>query len=216
MYAALALKIAPKPEVLSETSSLLRSLVAFNVLFVCCLWGVKFSFLAFFWQLGKGSQGKHYWLWIVVFITLGTFGGAIGDYDWNCSRGSDLHLLSMRFTYHQNLRHGANFLGYCSTEKAKKAQATAFRVNTAFDLLTDCLILSIPIVMVWRLRLPLTKKLVLFGLFSLTIITMIVALVRLLVVPKGRIGSDLTWSFSWSNIEMSISTSSKVKHNHLN
>jgi hypothetical protein len=58
--------------------------------------------------------------------------------------------------------------------------------------------------MVWRLRLPMTKKLILVGLFSLTIITMGTALVRLLVVPHGEIGADLTWTFTWTTIEMCI------------
>lgn len=65
--------------------------------------------------------------------------------------------------------------------------------------------MSIPMIMVWDLQLPMRKKLVLVGVFSLTVITMITALVRLLVVPKGAIGADLTWSFTWSNVEMSIS-----------
>jgi hypothetical protein len=65
--------------------------------------------------------------------------------------------------------------------------------------------MSIPVVMVWRLHLPLRKKLMLFGVFSLTVFTMITALVRLLVVPQGMISTDLTWSFTWSNIEMSTS-----------
>jgi hypothetical protein len=60
-------------------------------------------------------------------------------------------------------------------------------------------------IMVWDLQLPMRKKLVLVGVFSLTVITMITALIRLLVVPKGAIGTDLTWSFTWRNVEMSIS-----------
>ncbi|KAF2185494.1 hypothetical protein K469DRAFT_750266 [Zopfia rhizophila CBS 207.26] len=176
------------PSLVVDTVSVLRNLIAFNVLFVCCLWAVKFSFLAFFWKLGERSQGRHYWWWAVAFITLGTFGACIGDYDWNCSKGTDKHLLV-----------------YCSSDKAEKAQQTAFRVNVAFDLLTDCLIISIPIIMVRGLPLRLTKKLMLFGLFSLTIFTMVTALVRLLVVPKGEIGTDMTWSFTWSNVEMSTS-----------
>jgi hypothetical protein len=137
-YAVLGGKLLPTGQVINTVFSLLRILVAFNVLFVCCLWGVKFSFLAFFKKLGQGSQDKHYWWWFVGFITVGTGAAHIGDYNWGCSTGSTWHILSKHpACWHQNTT--LHFTDYCTSPEAHTSQQLAFRINTAFDLLTDVL-----------------------------------------------------------------------------
>jgi hypothetical protein len=88
--------------VLEDVATTLRRLVAFNVLFVCCLWAVKASFLAFFLSLERDVPGKKIWSWIVVFVTVGTFVGSIGTYDWKCSRKEDIPLIRMHVSRNAN------------------------------------------------------------------------------------------------------------------
>jgi hypothetical protein len=64
--------------------------------------------------------------------------------------------------------------------------------------------MTIPVTLLWRVKIPLQQKLGLLGVFSLTIITVIFTLVRLLVVPNDEIASDITWTVMWTNIEMSV------------
>lgn len=56
--------------------------------------------------------------------------------------------------------------------------------------------------MLWNVRIPLHTKLALLSVFSLAVIVMVIALVRLLVIPAGTIATDLTWSSTWSTVGM--------------
>ena len=53
--------------------------------------------------------------------------------------------------------------------------------------------------MLWHVRVPLGQKLILLGIFSLTVIVMIVAIIRVAVVNKD---GDISWLYLWSNVEM--------------
>lgn len=45
--------------------------------------------------------------------------------------------------------------------------------------------------MLWNVRIPLHTKLALLSVFSLAVIVMVIALVRLLIIPAGTIATDL-------------------------
>jgi hypothetical protein len=64
--------------------------------------------------------------------------------------------------------------------------------------------MTIPILMLWNVRITWRMKLALFGIFSLTILTMVFALIRLLVIPTDTIAEDLTWSSTWTTVEMAV------------
>ena len=61
--------------------------------------------------------------------------------------------------------------------------------------------------MLWKVRISIRKKLALIGIFSLTVIVMVFAIVRVGVVStKDRI-ADISWLYFWSNVEMVICVS---------
>lgn len=67
----------------------------------------------------------------------------------------------------------------------------------------------LPTTLVWNTQIKWSKKLALIGLFSLSIITIIIAIVRAVMVdsvrrPDGN--PDVTWLFFWSAIEPSVGT----------
>jgi hypothetical protein len=64
--------------------------------------------------------------------------------------------------------------------------------------------MTIPIIMLWNVRISLRKKLALIGIFSLTVIVIVFAIVRVAVVTSYTKQSDITWLYVWSNIEMSV------------
>jgi hypothetical protein len=64
--------------------------------------------------------------------------------------------------------------------------------------------MTIPIIMLWNVRISLRKKLALIGIFSLTVIVIVFAIVRVAVVTSYTKQSDVTWLYVWSNIEMSV------------
>lgn len=69
-----------------------------------------------------------------------------------------------------------------------------------------------PVLMLWIVQVAWKKKLALIGVFSLTIIVMIFAIVRVALVTSNTTQLDITWLCMWSNIEMAVCTSSKVPH----
>lgn len=56
--------------------------------------------------------------------------------------------------------------------------------------------------MLWHVRIPLRQKLLLIGIFSVTIVVMITAIVRVAIVNSIDENADISWLYFWSNIEM--------------
>ena len=65
-------------------------------------------------------------------------------------------------------------------------------------------VITIPILMLWNVRISWRKKLALIGLFSLTVIVIIFSIVRVAVVTSHKTQADVTWLYMWSNIEMAV------------
>ena len=62
--------------------------------------------------------------------------------------------------------------------------------------------ISIPVLLLWNVRLPLRQKLMLLAIFSLTIFVMIVAIIRVTIVQTYDRNVDMTWVYFWNNIEV--------------
>lgn len=79
----------------------------------------------------------------------------------------------------------------------------------AADILTDILILSIPFSLLWKVRIPLKKKLILLSIFSLTVVVIVVAIIRVVLISdrqsNGPKYAHIDWLYLWSNVEISIS-----------
>ena len=58
--------------------------------------------------------------------------------------------------------------------------------------------------MLWNVRIPLKQKLGLIGIFSLTVVVMIIAIVRVVAVNKLSKQADPSWLYFWTNLEMII------------
>lgn len=60
--------------------------------------------------------------------------------------------------------------------------------------------------MLWNVRIPLKQKLGLIGIFSLTVVVMVFAVIRVVVVSGYSKQADVTWLYFWTNLEMTIGT----------
>ncbi|CAH0038138.1 unnamed protein product [Clonostachys solani] len=163
--------------------------VAWNILFYSCLWAVKFSFMLFFRRLGDGVLSKVWW-WAVMVLTAIGWVACIADIDWGCSLSEITFIMQ-----------------HCILKSQVQFDDRTFYANMAVDVVTDLLILTIPFRILWNVRIPFKKKALLLGVFSLTIIIMVVAIIRVALV-KGissevRV-SSIDWLYFWSNIEAGI------------
>lgn len=58
--------------------------------------------------------------------------------------------------------------------------------------------------MLWSVRVSWGKKLALIGMFSLTVIVIIVSIIRIAVVTSKTVQADVTWLYMWGLIEMAV------------
>lgn len=74
----------------------------------------------------------------------------------------------------------------------------------SYEAVLMILVMTIPSHLLWRVRISTKKKLALFGIFSLVIITMIFAIVRTAVISSLTRQPDTSWSYMWSSIEQNV------------
>ncbi|KAK4168300.1 hypothetical protein QBC43DRAFT_310049 [Cladorrhinum sp. PSN259] len=164
------------------------------IFFYACLAAVKLSVLLFFRRLGyqNNSGVRKMWWPLVAYVLVGLI-VTIGCTPWKCFQAST------------NQVDIFNFIKTCGDPKYQDFVLNTYRVNAALDVSSDFFIILVPVIMIWDLHMPLRKKLAFVGLFSLTLVVMIVAIVR--IVKAGKVQNhamDPTYLFLWSAIEMCI------------
>lgn len=81
------------PGFFDKFTGFLRTVVPFNILFVCCLWTIKISLLLFFRRLGSTIKGHRIWRWVVLVVNILAWGACIGGIYYECSLGSPEFIL---------------------------------------------------------------------------------------------------------------------------
>ncbi|KAF7527350.1 hypothetical protein G7054_g10481 [Neopestalotiopsis clavispora] len=165
------------------------SLIA-AVFFYTGLLLVKLSFLVFFRRLGKIIYIFKYIWWPVLIVTLGSYFSAIGNANYKCLGGTIEQITVV-----------------CQRKKELDFTANILKANAALDVLTDLLIMLLPTFLVWNTQIRQSKKLALVGLFSLSIITIVIAITRAVMVDSERRpdgNPDVTWLWFWSAVEPSV------------
>ena len=84
-----------------------------------------------------------------------------------------------------------------------------FRVRISFLSFFDrswplCLVMVLPIVMLWGVQMQARRKLALGGIFSLVIITIAFAIIRTVAVTTLTRLPDTSWLYMWSAIETTV------------
>lgn len=186
------------------------SLIA-AVFFYTGLLLVKLSFLVFFRRLGKIIYNFKYIWWPVLIVTLGSYFSAIGNANYKCLGGTIEQITVV-----------------CQRKKELDFTANILKANAALDVLTDLLselpkfvlmtyddancyapitVMLLPTFLVWNTQIRQSKKLALVGLFSLSIITIVIAITRAVMVDSERRpdgNPDVTWLWFWSAVEPSV------------
>jgi hypothetical protein len=73
-----------------------------------------------------------------------------------------------------------------------------------------CTVISVPVALLWNRRIALKMKLILIGLFSMTVLVMCIAIIRVTVVSSKDKPSDITWLYFWSDIELTMGMSTFI------
>ena len=80
----------------------------------------------------------------------------------------------------------------------------SLRFSTAVDLITDAMIIALPLYLAMRVQLPWQEKSALAGIFSLGIIIMLFAIIRIAVTNQHNSHPETSWLNLWSQIEASV------------
>ncbi|KAF2846616.1 hypothetical protein T440DRAFT_432288 [Plenodomus tracheiphilus IPT5] len=169
---------------LERYGEFIHCIAPFTIMFYTSLWSVKISLLLFFRKLGHQIRSHEIWWWCVLFVTVSTWAVCVGNIDYACSTRAWKWIMT-----------------YCPVQAKIDYQNSTFYANCALDIISDCLIVSIPVLILWNTRVPLRRKLVLVGIFSVTVIVMVVSVIRVRVVNSKTQNSEIAWLIFWSYIE---------------
>ncbi|ETN37487.1 uncharacterized protein HMPREF1541_07109 [Cyphellophora europaea CBS 101466] len=127
--------------------------------------------------------------WAVIIFCLLVLAGAITSSMLSCSS------MKAWFT-----------AGACSTPRDIKAATISLWYAYAVDMVTDLMIMFLPIKLIWNLQMPLSQKLSIGGLFALGFVCIAVATIRVKELGSTVNNSQpsATWLALWGIVESSI------------
>ncbi|KAF1941000.1 hypothetical protein EJ02DRAFT_423457 [Clathrospora elynae] len=156
------------------------------------LWFIKYSFLFFFRKMGHQIRHqKILWWTVAVYVSIG-LAISISVPPWRC---------------HTNLKKNlANIALKCGTPEIARFTMNTLRVQAAMDITSDAAILSIPLTILWQVRISMRRKLALAGIFALILFIVLCVILRVVIVEKTAVGSymDVTWLYLWHKIELDV------------
>lgn len=152
---------------------------AASVLVWTSIFAIKFSFVFFFRKLTQRVRGIEIWWWIVVLALV------------PCA------LICM-------------FLGFiicptlnCNPAALRNRENIFLDSTVSIDILTDVLVISIPIALLWKVQIDLRRKLATGAVLCLSFFMIIIAIVRVTSANLTEDVTDTTWLYMWQSIEAS-------------
>lgn len=173
----------PDTNFMKNATFYLKLQFALTYLYWSCLWAVKACFLSFYHRLTKNLKYCRQVWWATVIISVLSYIGAIITYPVSCS---------------------SFVLGQCESQIHISRSLVSLRYSTAVDIITDALIIALPLYLAFRVQRPLLQKLALGGIFSLGIVIIIFAIIRIAVTNQHNSHPETSWLNLWSQIEASV------------
>ncbi|KAK4184366.1 hypothetical protein QBC35DRAFT_540491 [Podospora australis] len=175
---------------LKDVERTMRVFFVEQFFFYTALACVKLSLLFFFRRVGWHMTKLRLAWWCVLGLVVACWLTSIGDSQWGCLVATGFDIMSQ-----------------CTEPPAIAYANLTLRINCALDVVSDAAVLSIPIILIWGTTLRTGKKLAFIGLFSLTLVTMLVAVLRVVGIStmtweNGQIDPSYLWL--WSSIETCI------------
>ncbi|KAF6240900.1 hypothetical protein HO173_000692 [Letharia columbiana] len=147
---------------------------------------VKFSFLFFFRALLRQQKKMMVWWWCIFAILIPTafvmiFAIFIVCAYWN-----------------------QEIFVKCVTPAAHQRQNGVLKAITILDIVTDAFLISVPVLLLWNVRISIRRKLALCGILCLSVCTMIVSIIKVAGANTSTGGVDSSWVLLWYEIEAAV------------
>lgn len=147
---------------------------------------VKFSFLFFFRDLLRQQKRMLAWWWCIFVFLIPTAPILMFSNLISCSYFDERILVE------------------CVTPVALARQNGTLRATATVDIVSDALLISIPVILLWNVKINLRRKLALWGILCLSIFTAITAVIK---VAGGNISHDQVdsaWAIFWLQAEAAV------------
>ncbi|DAA73504.1 TPA_exp: Uncharacterized protein A8136_4685 [Trichophyton benhamiae CBS 112371] len=172
-----------QPDILGKIDRLVKLVLSSNFLFRICIYLVKASLLALLWRLFRSlPKFRRAWLGIIVVTVIG-FALSMILPPVACS---DFTALG------------------CISPRQIRLAAIDIYVSTVFDVLTDVLIVCLPVAFVLKSSLPMPQKTGLIVLFLLGLAVVIISILRTIETDGKTKLSPPSWLLFWSSMEATI------------
>ncbi|KAL8770310.1 MAG: hypothetical protein Q9209_003946 [Squamulea sp. 1 TL-2023] len=186
IYAVSVGAVQPPNNLLAILDQYTHQTIAVTMLNLFSLWSVKAALLTLFFKLGHNVRGHKIIWWIAAGATVIGLAISIGVQNWQCITGSQMEAIAK-----------------CSTEAYGDFIYRSLRVQAAWDIITDAFILAVPIKILWNVQISLRSKIGLVVLFSLTIFTMIIAILKVTLTLRTDREDD-SWLYMWAGVEPAV------------
>ncbi|KAK0507608.1 hypothetical protein JMJ35_010131 [Cladonia borealis] len=179
-------KIPPTLVNMARERTLLSSTLAQYFPFYTALWTVKLSILLFFRRLFGERQSAPWlkaWWWLSPPLP---------------------YVLGLIASVHSLSAVYYNSCPNCAQQEQINYTWINLQISCATDIVTEIMILSIPVIRLWNVEISFNKKLALLGILCLTVITILFAVIRIGVMPNKTARTDVTWICLWAHVEAGI------------
>ncbi|KAI9790766.1 MAG: hypothetical protein M1833_001762 [Piccolia ochrophora] len=171
------------PDIIPTANNYMKFQFVATQLFWACLWAVKCSFLAFFHRLSNGLKGERILWWCVAVFTGLSYVACVISYPIACPVFK---------------------VDVCGTPLHIQRALISLRFSTAVDIITDAMIIGLPIHLLWKVRISLRQKFALGGIFCLGFLIIIFSMVRVILTNSKTTHTEVTWLDMWSSIEATV------------
>ncbi|CAN9248918.1 unnamed protein product [Alternaria alternata] len=184
--------LQPWPSILDDILVYVRTIFVTTTLFWLALWSVKLSLLALYKKLLEGlpTVWKKLWWAVIGFCTVALI-GCIISYFTSCP---DFTALIMD--------------GECTEgPRSVRGQLASLYMSYAVDILSDFMIMLLPIRLVWNLQMARAQKIAVVALFSSGFVVVTFATLRVVQVgikTGNSTSPSPTWLAFWTIIESAV------------
>ncbi|KAK3171317.1 hypothetical protein OEA41_003401 [Lepraria neglecta] len=147
---------------------------------------VKFSFLFFFRGLIRQQKRLMMWWWCILVVLIPTAAILMFSSFMSCPYFDQEIFVK------------------CVTPAALSRENGVLKATAILDIVTDAFLISIPVILLWKVRINMRRKLALWAILCLSIFTMITAIVRIAGGNTSHGQVDSAWVIFWLQAEAAV------------
>ncbi|OIW30687.1 hypothetical protein CONLIGDRAFT_713264 [Coniochaeta ligniaria NRRL 30616] len=176
----------PATETLPNLVPILKMLVAYEFIFATCISTIKMSVMFFYLRVFVNDGLRLATKLVIGFVLL-----------WSVGNILQVFLICRPFaaTYDPTIK------GKCGS------QVVSFIAIGAFNVITDAIILTLPIPTIWGLKMSSSARLGLSAVFMIGLIVSVVAIIRIISLTQldlTNLTGTMVWADFWSTVEPNL------------